>query len=125
MRSQFSRPEDHPADTIQHPLMGFDKAAYDAFYSGRKQTKIDILHAERRDSVAWMAWSPTGANITKAVLDTLPSSLSRQVFCMKINGLRSVRITGDPISFAANKIDHYIPADCLIEFIPIPLKEDR
>jgi hypothetical protein len=121
MTNRFLRPQDHPADVIQHPLNGFDQAAYDAFYSGRKELKLAILDAERRDGVAWTRRGPQGNNIPLSVLRAITPSVGNKVFWIKINGLESVRITGDPISFLANKKDHYIPEDCPIEFTPISL----
>jgi hypothetical protein len=125
MTNRFHRPGDHPGDLIQHPLNGFDKAAYDAFYNGLGESKRAIIACERRDGVAWTEWGRDGVNIGIGVLAQLRPDVARKVFRIRINGLMSVRITGDPISFLANKTDHYIPAECPVEFIPIPLREDQ
>lgn len=117
------------------PMHGFDHAVHDAYRSGSRAVKQAIIDAEVRDGVFWMyedhihlltdgtpamkhgdayfkRGDPPGTERTYLYL-------GKRAYRIEINGLLSVRITNDPLSFLANKIDHYVPEDCPLTFIDL------
>jgi hypothetical protein len=101
------------------PLNGFDNAARNAYLYGLQPVKKAIVDAETRDGVSW-----GGTTNSRAFLILVDAVRKYgEPYRIRINGLMSARITVDPISFLANKTDHYIPDDCKIEFTNIPMRE--
>lgn len=117
------------------PMHGFDLAARQAYLTGERKTKQAIVDAEVRDGVFWMFedhihlltdWTPGMKHGDAFFRRADPPStkrtymyLGKPAWRIEINGLRSARITNDPISFLANKTDHYVPEDCPINFIDL------
>lgn len=108
------------------PLNGFDAQAW-AVGTSHGPARHALDRAEFRDAVAWLEHTnvrePSRPQIDRTVLDNLPADLRGKVYRIKMNGLWSVRITGRPINFLANKTDHYVPEDVSVEFIRIPMNE--
>lgn len=111
------------------PLNGFDKPAYEAHvsYIGSPQYR-EIQRVEERDGVVWITHSAIDdsplATISRATVESVRYSIRGKIYRIRVNEHLLVRITTNPISFLANKTDHYIPEDCKVEFIPIPMRED-
>ena len=113
------------------PLNGFDTAARDAYLNGVRRVKQAIIDAEVRDGVMGMFDEHTplltdgtpqykhGQHLYNGDIGSprLTMYLGKPAYRIVINTLPSVRITNDPISFLANKSDHYIPDDCPVTFI--------
>jgi hypothetical protein len=74
---------------------------------------------ENRDGVIW--------EVNKGVRTVsgkwVPLSTMRQCYEIWIDNQLSLRWTTNPIGFMANRDDHDIPKDALLEFIPIPMEE--